>query len=465
MIGLACSIVYANSFLGCINICDDASFFTHKLIGSWVYNLQSLLSFLYSLAYHVSGYNPWSWHLISLILHIVTSMLAFNFLKLFFSNKISLIGAIIFAVHPVHTEAVTWISGRVYILNALFSFAIILLFIDSIKSKFKILPYSLALVMYVFWARETNPFFMSVPLLLIITGLFLGVFKKSLKGSIPFIAITFFGLLLLLPKIPLIFAYRNENGVNLLQALLDVKFYDWFGRFSFSMLGNFRLLFYPVGLTYYHEPALAYPLVTNQMLVAYIFAIFLFPLIFNTKKNFQIVSFSVLLYFILMFPFFSPVALVSSIAERYLYMVSIVVSLLVCLILDNFKDNKILFILSVSLILFFSGLTILRNNDYRSSLIYWEKTVEASPYSYRAHNNLGLEYLYAGYHNAALKEFKESLRCKPHHENAIKNIQLLGLLHGKKVKQIKVNPYDFLYIFGKTNYREMVLDRHLYKKL
>jgi hypothetical protein len=465
MISLACVIVYANSFLGCLEICDDATLLTYSMIGSWTYNLQSLSSFLYSLAYHVSGYNPWSWHLISLILHILTSILAFNFLRLFFDNKVSLIGAIIFAVHPVHTEAVTWISGRVYILNAFFTFSIVLLFIESIKAKFKLLPYLLSLVLYVFWAREANPFFMSVPAVLLIVGSFFGLFKKTIKGVISFLAVTLVGLMTLLPKIPAHFIERNENGVNMLQELANTNLNSWLSSWTFSAIASIKLLFNPVGLTYYHEPNFCYTYFTVQIFLAYIISALILSLLFPTLKSIKIVLMSTLLFLVLMFPIFSPIRVVSLVAERYLYLPSIIASLLLCLILETFKNSKTIFISSVAFILFFSTLTILRNNDYRSALVYWTKTVEVSPYSYRAHNNLALEYFKINDYDSAIYELKESLRCKPYHKNAINNIQAIELCRGRRVKEIKVNQHNFLYIFAKTNFRDGVFDKHLYKKL
>lgn len=96
------------------------------------------------------GLNPFGWHLANLLLHAAVCILAYLLLRRWeVSQKIALAIAIIFAVHPVHTESVAWISGSPDILLSLFLLLAILFAdmaaVDSANRKRNI---AIALVFY-----------------------------------------------------------------------------------------------------------------------------------------------------------------------------------------------------------------------------------------------------------------------------------------------------------------------------
>jgi Flp pilus assembly protein TadD len=85
---------------------------------SGLYRPLVLLS--YAVNYAIGGRHPLGYHLVNIVLHLlVTCLLYFLALRLGFSRSAALIGAVLFAVHPIHTEAVTSIVGRAELLMAL----------------------------------------------------------------------------------------------------------------------------------------------------------------------------------------------------------------------------------------------------------------------------------------------------------------------------------------------------------
>jgi hypothetical protein len=71
----------------------------------------------YALNYAVGGLNPFGYHLINIVLHfVVTSLVFLLALRLNLSRRASIVASILFAVHPIHTEAVTGIVGRAELL-------------------------------------------------------------------------------------------------------------------------------------------------------------------------------------------------------------------------------------------------------------------------------------------------------------------------------------------------------------
>ena len=76
----------------------------------------------YAIDYHFSGLNPFSYHISNIIYHIITVFLIYLTTHFLLKNRVTaFLTALLFAVHPVHTESVAYISGRRDILFTLFS--------------------------------------------------------------------------------------------------------------------------------------------------------------------------------------------------------------------------------------------------------------------------------------------------------------------------------------------------------
>ncbi len=69
------------------------------------------------------GADPRAWHVTSVVLHVLATVLAFAWLRsLVRSWSAACAATLLFAVHPVHVESVAWISGVVDPLLAVFTF-------------------------------------------------------------------------------------------------------------------------------------------------------------------------------------------------------------------------------------------------------------------------------------------------------------------------------------------------------
>ncbi|XP_068132940.1 protein O-mannosyl-transferase TMTC3 [Hyperolius riggenbachi] len=86
----------------------------------------------FRLNYLFSELNAVSYHLLNLLLHAGVCVIFLKVCKLFLDNQTSLIAALLFAVHPIHTEAVTGVVGRAELLSSIFLLAA---FLSYTKSK------------------------------------------------------------------------------------------------------------------------------------------------------------------------------------------------------------------------------------------------------------------------------------------------------------------------------------------
>jgi 4-amino-4-deoxy-L-arabinose transferase-like glycosyltransferase len=80
-----------------------------------------MMHLIYMFNYHIFGLKPWGFHLVNIFLHAGCSVLVFLIvLRLLRISPSSasvssmappFIAALLFATHPIHTEAVTWVAG------------------------------------------------------------------------------------------------------------------------------------------------------------------------------------------------------------------------------------------------------------------------------------------------------------------------------------------------------------------
>jgi protein O-mannosyl-transferase len=91
-------------------------------------DLRPLLLVTMALNYRLSGLDPWSYHLVNLLLHWIVTLLVFRIVRdhLWLGDEatpVALGAALIVAVHPLNTEPVNYVSARSALLTAAFYLA------------------------------------------------------------------------------------------------------------------------------------------------------------------------------------------------------------------------------------------------------------------------------------------------------------------------------------------------------
>ncbi|MDA1208599.1 MAG: tetratricopeptide repeat protein [bacterium] len=89
----------------------------------------------YQVEHAIFGLNPAAFHLTNVLLHIANAVMVFMVLLKLKRNSSSyllpFIGALLFAVHPLHTEAVVWVSARKDLLSGFFFLLSLLLYMHK----------------------------------------------------------------------------------------------------------------------------------------------------------------------------------------------------------------------------------------------------------------------------------------------------------------------------------------------
>lgn len=151
-----------------------------------------LQTFLFALVYRVSGLNPFGYHLSSIIIHALNALLVFYLInKLFANYPLALLSSILFCVHPIHTETVSYISSVAELLVSLFILLTIIFYIRYVGSA-KITQYFISIFSFIcaLLSRETG-FLILVPLFILLIGLK----SRSSRSSIWLHFLSFSGIL------------------------------------------------------------------------------------------------------------------------------------------------------------------------------------------------------------------------------------------------------------------------------
>jgi hypothetical protein len=211
--------------------------------------------YLYLILFNISGgYNPFVFHLASLVIHLLNCSLVFMVLKklLQLNGKIeadkiqiiSFITALIFCIHPFNVESVAWMSASkvlVYALFYLLATCTFLLYLEKGKIRFYI--FTLILFVFSFLGKEQAVTF-PVWLLLVYW-----IANRSLKNKkIWFTVLPFFALAFVFGIITIYSQYADGAGV--MSSRADYLFWQ---RLVFACYSWFEYLFkilVPIKLSY-----------------------------------------------------------------------------------------------------------------------------------------------------------------------------------------------------------------------
>ncbi len=354
--------------------------------------------------------NPVGYHLTNLLLNLAAVFGVYYLAQILFNGESvkSFFSALLFAVHPVHTESVAWIKNRTDILMTIFYVLAAGLFIRYFKMKnLSLRNYFVVSVLFVL-ALLSKEAAITLPLVL---GAYIWIIGKETEGD----SLSATGGLKMTVKkiIPLVVLSVVFLGfiiwglrASQLKSPIDIKA-------NFLVLAQYlRLLVLPYDLN--AERAL----VTGIDLIGPVFFATVIYLV--VRKKLYLEMFALLWILITLLPALDIRFITSRpIAEQRLYLPSVGLCLLAGSQMSPKLWSRILLIL---IIVSFSGITFARNFDWRDSVRFWEKTVRQSPTSARAWNNLGLSYERQGNISGAINSYRSSILLKPDSEYGYINL-------------------------------------------
>ena len=357
----------------------------------------------------------WPYHMANLVFYIPFLVVAFVVLMLMYDNfLLAAITMLLFAIHPIHVEAVTWISGRIYIIISLYIMLAFLCFIYFVKkNNWKYLIGTIGFFMLGFMTDKPRPF----ALFLIIAIYVLSEGLGRIKINVAKLLAIFAALIVITFAVAYPFIKNRIDVVNSGYNTSESIFYNPFFQYPTGVSKYLQLLWFPVDLTLYHT-MFVFPVWLNwAIILTYLLAIVYF--FFKNKPYFFALSFIMAATL----PSIMPIKVSWLVAERYMFLGSLGYCLfLALLIIDLNKRFKLFLPVSLICISTYFGVRIfLRNIDWQTNHNLWVNTCQVSPNSHNAWNNIGDDYDKLKDYGNAVKGFTQSTIVKPNYADAYHN--------------------------------------------
>jgi hypothetical protein len=366
--------------------------------------VRPLLKASYALNWTLSP-SPFGFHLVNIAMHAANAVLLFLIGKLLTRHRgAALAAALLFALHPMQTEAVTYISGRSSSMMASFYLGAMLWYLRGGHWLGSSALFVLALA-----TRETA---VTLPAALLLCELARGTpLREIARRQAALWALLAAGALVILFNqryFDLVaYGFRGRGpGENLLTQVGGVSY------LVSRLLGLHGLNI---------DPAL--PVLAEWTPVLVLQAILLAALAVLGLANLRArpwLAFGILWFFLQLAPTNSIVPRLDVANDRQLYLACW--GLFLALAVQCTSLPKPAFALMLAL---FAGFNVARQLDYRDEISLWEASVRAAPWNARARNNLGYAYYEAGRKAEAWREMQTALFLDPHHAKARANLALL----------------------------------------
>jgi tetratricopeptide (TPR) repeat protein len=377
----------------------------------------SLHSIFDSFVYKIFGLSPTPYRIINILFHLGSAWIIYIMASILSRKKIvALIAASLFAVHPILTESITWISGAPYVMYGFFALLSLLFYILSTNNKkmyyFSVVSFALALL-----SSNKIIFF---PIALILYEFSLGSLKYNWKKIPAFLVIDSTVILSAVTQISTrIRSLNNDFYQN--ASSLDNPFV----KTPIAITSYLKMMFWPNGFSLY-QTELQFTSFQFAVRVAF-FLIFLAIIFYSWKKN-RLVFFWLSFMILSLATSLTPYKIAWIVAERYVYLGSVGVFFSFAIFLNwtlekgGEKYKPVLYSIFAIIIIALSIRTMIRNVDWKDEDHLWAATVKVSPSGAPIHNNMGDVYARHGDYPKAIEEFTRATQINPGYADAYHNL-------------------------------------------
>ncbi|HSC55705.1 MAG TPA: tetratricopeptide repeat protein [Nitrospira sp.] len=382
------------------------------------------------------GVNAAGYHLLNLLFHLLSGILVYFILTRAVTSETRQVPfwtALLFLVHPIQTETVTYISGRA---SGLMALLYLLAFFCYIKAS-EVREASTrrgclqlgAIVAFVMsmGAKETA---MTFPFMLLLWDLLIRRLRGAslrasvVSGHVPFWAVSL---------VAAAWAWHHPRYTYLAQFSFQLRpVWDNLLSEAHAVVYALQLFFCPWNQNFDHDlPEFQsigqWPLPFDLLVLAGLIAVAA-----GMMRRLPVVSFGIGWFFLQFLPI-GVIPRADLLSERNLYLPSIGVFLVLVVAVtlsarwrEMLKCSRMVGPvagMACVLVVGLSLMTVQRNSLYRDQLSLWSDAVEKSPNKARPHNNLGHAYALHEEWDRAIDEFRIAAQLDRHYVLAQDNLR------------------------------------------
>ena len=410
----------------------------------------------FGINYSIGRLNPFGYHLVNLAIHLANGILILLLLEGLFKLRespgpspagspdkqyiriVPFLISLIFVVHPVQTQAVTYIAQRFTSLAAFFVLLSILFYVKFRSAPQQDYRYYLLSLAGCILAYKTKENTVALPLILILMEF---IFFSSAKSSVMKRIMYLIPYFIFIGLIVISFADIHKPLKDVLAQIGEITYETklitrtQYLFTEFSVVATYiKLLLLPIHQSVDYHYRLSYSLFESRtifslLLLAGIVCASIISLKKWGNKNSHVVmiSFGLLWFIIFLIPESSLIPISDVIFEHRMYLPSIgfITALLyIGALIEKKTKAHVLETLGVLAIIILSVMTYQRNELWRDEIKLWNDAATKYPQKLRAHVNLGIAYARKGKCDEAIKELEPSVFMDPADKKARANLAL-----------------------------------------
>jgi hypothetical protein len=386
---------------------------------AWYEPWRPATRFSYALTHVLFGFSKPAFHGTNLIIHLVSTVLVFGIAARLARRWLhdadpkyfAFAAAMIHAVHPFYTEAVTYVSGRSSSLCGLLYFSSLLALIIGLEGRdavrrvgwFSVAAVSGVLALAAKEEAITLPFIMAIFLML----------DRRWKPALLLVALPCLLLILRWHSFTLLYQSTAAN-----QSLVSIGVGTPVRVMPYTLSEIKAAVFYYIGRLLIPAAQSVDPyfrpvehVLDPGFLAAVLILVLLIATAFHLRTRHPIITFSIAALLVSPLLAYAAIPLADIVAEHRIYISGLGFDLVVAWLLTQSKRLMGPALIMVGLALTLA--TISRNSVWASDLRLWQQAEANSQNQVRPHLNLGVAYQVNGQLNRALVEYQRALSVRP----------------------------------------------------
>ena len=444
----------------------------------------------FALNYHFGGFEVTGYHLVNLLIHLANALLVYALLILTFrapflrnsvlqgaAGPVALLAGALFVVHPIQTQAVTYIVQRLTSLATTFYLSTFVLYayarLNAGENRFfsaKGWVFYLASVATAILAMRTKEIAFTLPLLLSLYEFLF--FEGSLRKRSSAIAPHLLTMLI----IPLSILHLGRSAGEIIGELRQAtEFQPTVSRYVYLVtqfrvvVTYLRLLVLPVHQNLDYDYPIYTSFFTPPVFVSFVLlaALFLLTIYLHRVSSpisdgssssllsyrpsraadpaVRLISFGIFWFFIALSVESSFIPITDVIFEHRVYLPSVgaFAGVAVAFVMLTVKARKrglawVLTVIAAAAVLSLAVGTWKRNEVWKTEETLWRDVVEKSPRNARAYSNLGAVLGEAGRTEEAIAALSTAIRLQPNNTKAQVNLGTALASAGRREEAIRI---------------------------
>lgn len=390
-------------------------------LSSWIQGMRPMLMLTYWMNFQSSGTDTGPYHFVNVVLHILNGFMIFVSVRKLLSwakansrqqDLFAAFAAGVFLLHPLQTEAVTYVASRSETLSEFFFLAAFTIFLYR-KSAAASLTTAVSIILLFGAALLSKEHTAVLPALLLLTDYYWnpGFSPEGIRRNWKIYGPMFLAALAGLGFVWGVLRTATTAGF----AMKDLTWYQYFFTECRAIWRYVLLYLFPFRQNLDYDFPVSHNVFEHGAIAGLVALLALIAAAWRFRRRWPLESYGVLTFLLLLAPTSSFIPIRDTLVERRMYLPFIGLLLVTAGLLRRWKTTRSTLLTTLAVILLVeAGITFQRNQLYANAIEIWKDTVAKSPSKMRPRFQLAYAYYNAGRCDEAVTEFgKTAQLVKP----------------------------------------------------